>query len=172
MLYLIENRNQAPSHLKKLLDTIKPLVIFTSPSLSALTTLQPHTSDGPVQDYTAEMELASPFNDPKLGPKILNEAGLAVYSLMRQAGSIPNINETGEEVYFRVERWFKLWRTDWDQTPHIPVVIFADSSIFDVVHSVIDSNTPGRFEINKGTYGSIMAYNNDGWIVTTVKQLQ
>lgn len=172
MLYLIENRNQSARHLTDILNAINPLVIFTTPSLPALELLRPHVSTGPVHDYTAVMELAPPFSTPAAAPKLLDEAGLAHYALVRQAGNAPYINESTANIYHRVERWFKLWRPDWDQTPTVPVVIFVDPPIFHVLHAVIDSNTPGRREITKGPYGSIMVYENDGWLIETRGQLQ
>jgi hypothetical protein len=172
MLYLIENRNQDKVNLKKLLDAIKPLIMFTSPSISALEMLRPYAETGPVQDYSAIMELSAPFSRPEAGPKIFNEAALAHYSLPRQEGSAPRMNESAEEVFHRVSRWFRVWRPYYDQTPTVPVVIFVDPTVFPVVHSVIDAESPGRLVVERGTYGSIIVYNNDGWSIETLKQLQ
>jgi hypothetical protein len=115
--------------------------------------------------------LLPPFH-ARDGPKVFNEAGLAHYNLMRQSGSAPHANESADEVRYRVENWFKLWVPYWCETPTVPVVALVDPEIFPVLHAVIDSNSAGTTDITKGPYGSIMAYNCDGWVVNTVKQLQ
>lgn len=172
MLYVIENRNQDAKHLTTLLDTINPLILFTSPSAACLELLKEHAGRGPVQDYSALMELAAPFTRAADGPKVYNEAGLAHYNLIRQEGAAPHANESEDEVYFRVETWFKLWLPYWCETPTVPAVILVDPSVFEVLHRVIDSNDTGIFPLERGPYGSIVAYHCDGFMVKTVKQLQ
>ena len=116
------------------------------------------------------MELAEPFTTE--GPKVLNEAGLANFHLMRQEGSPPFPNENAEQVFFRVNTWFKTWLPYWCETPDVNVVILPNPKIFSVLHKVIDGQSPGVLDLKRGVYGSIVAYNCDGWVLETIRQLQ